>query len=105
MKWLNACLLAVGLATVPVLGLAQSAQKQDMAQLLQQFPSASSFADKQALVHQLSEMHDPQVRATLTALLEGNLYTRNSDSRVFITAAPAEGQAADAANGQLQLTD
>lgn len=93
--WFRVCLLIMGLMSVPILGLSQSTQTQDLAQVLQQLPAAG-FADKQTLVDQLSQMHDPQVRAILSALLEGNLYSRGSDGRVFITAADGE---------QLKLTD
>ncbi|HEX4377192.1 MAG TPA: urea ABC transporter permease subunit UrtB [Steroidobacteraceae bacterium] len=94
-KWLRICLLIMGLMSVPILGFSQSPQTQDLAQVLQQLPAAG-FTDKQTLVDQLSQMHDPQVRAILTALLEGNLYSRGSDGRVFITAVDGE---------QLKLTD
>jgi urea transport system permease protein len=66
-----------------------------LADLLQQLPQAT-YADKQALIKQLTELHDPRVRAVLNALLEGNLYTRSSDSQVFI---------AEADGDNLKLTD
>ena len=94
-QWLKACLLVAGLLTAPMLAVCQSAQKQDMAQVLQQLPSAS-FVDKQSLVNQLTALHDPQVRQVLKALLDGNLYSRSSDGRVFITEADGD---------QLKLTD
>jgi urea transport system permease protein len=65
--------------------------------LLAALPTAD-YAAKQDLIKQMVESHDPRVRAVLTALLDGHLYTRASDSRIFIT--QAEGEA-----GTLQITD
>jgi urea transport system permease protein len=93
--WPRVWLLVVGLMATPLVAMSQTVSKQDLAQVLQQFPAAG-FADKQSLIHQLAEQHDPQVRAILKALLDGNLYSRSSDSRVFIT---------EAAGDQLKLTD
>jgi len=66
-----------------------SANSQDLTQILQQFPAAS-FSDKQALIRQLTQSHDPRIRSVLSALLEGNLYSRTSDNRVFITEADGD---------------
>jgi urea transport system permease protein len=76
------CLLTVWLG----LSASVSAQEanQDLAQLLNQLPGAS-FIDKQELIRQLTGLHDARVRRILTALLDGNLYSRNGDGRVFIT--------------------
>jgi urea transport system permease protein len=78
--WLLAawCLLAA----MPTTGLAQDAT-QNLAQLLKQLPTAS-FSDKKDLIRQLADLHDARVRGVLTALLEGNLYDRSSDDRVFM---------------------
>jgi urea transport system permease protein len=64
--------------------MSQAQSSQDLGQLVAQFAGAS-FGDKQTLIHQLSAVHDPHVPSILKALLEGNLYSRNSDQRVFIT--------------------
>jgi urea transport system permease protein len=79
------CLLAVWctLACWATTTFAQDAT-QDLAQLLKQLPTAS-FGDKKDLITQLSGLQDARVRPVLTALLEGNLYDRSSDDRVFIT--------------------
>jgi urea transport system permease protein len=67
---------------MPTTGLAQDAT-QNLAQLLKQLPTAS-FSDKKDLIRQLADLHDARVRGVLTALLEGNLYDRSSDDRVFM---------------------
>jgi len=90
---LRLCVLALGWGWA-AFAVAQDAS-QDLAQLLKQFPTAS-FSDKKELIHQLTDMHDGRVRPVLSALLEGNLYTRTSDNRVFI---------AQAQDDQLRLTD
>jgi len=51
--------------------------------MLAQFPDAS-YADKRALIRQLTALRDPRVHAVLEALLDGNLYVRSSDGRVLI---------------------
>jgi urea transport system permease protein len=84
--WLLACLAPAAMA---------AATAAPLADLLQQLPQAT-YADKQALIKQLTELHDPRVRAVLNALLEGNLYTRSSDGQVFI---------AEADGDNLKLTD
>jgi len=47
--------------------------------------AAESFPEKAAAVTALSELKHPNGRAVLTALLDGKLYFRNADNRVFIT--------------------
>jgi urea transport system permease protein len=44
----------------------------------------ASYSDKAAIAERLSQTGHPSVRAALTALLEGRLYFRNSDQKVFI---------------------
>jgi urea transport system permease protein len=63
--------------------------------ILAKLPSAG-YADKQVLIKQMVELHDPRVRAVLNALLEGKLYSRSSDGKLYIVA--DEGEA-------LTLTD
>jgi urea transport system permease protein len=100
MRFLQRCVLSIGLSLVGIctvsVATAQTASgTQGLTQLLQQLPSAG-FIDKQALIKQLAEYHDPRVRPILTGLLEGNLYSRTSDGRVFITEADGDN---------LKLTD
>jgi urea transport system permease protein len=44
----------------------------------------ATFADKQAIVEQLSQSGHPNVRAVLTAFLEDRLFYRNDDQKVFL---------------------
>ena len=79
--------VAVSLATVPY-ALAQGpaltvSADQRLEPLLAALPDAS-YADKRALIRQLVALRDPRVRAVLQALLDGNLYVRSSDQRIFI---------------------
>ena len=53
--------------------------------LLAALPSAG-YAEKQALIKQMVELHDPHVRPVLDAMLQGRLYARTSDGKVFIVA-------------------
>jgi urea transport system permease protein len=89
--WLLAFLAPMAMAAASPDGSAQAGASQaasQLPQLLQQLPQAS-YAEKQALIKQLTETHDSRVRVILNALLEGNLYARGSDNQVFI--AQAEG--------------
>jgi urea transport system permease protein len=65
------------------------AADQQLSQLLQQLPEAT-YADKQSLIVQLTDLHDPRVRVLLSALLAGDLYARSSDNQVFITRADGD---------------
>jgi urea transport system permease protein len=77
-------------AATPAAATPQAAPQ--LPQLLQQLPEAS-YADKQALIKQLTDTHDPRVRVILNALLEGSLYARSSDSQVFIAQADGDNLA------------
>jgi len=58
--------------------------------------ASDNFPDKQAAVTAISELHHPNGRAVLSTLLDGKLYFRNADNKVFIT---------DGGEAQLALTD
>ncbi|MES1262754.1 MAG: urea ABC transporter permease subunit UrtB [Peristeroidobacter soli] len=58
--------------------------------------AADSFPDKSAAVTALIELKHPKGRAVLAALLDGKLYLRNADQKVFIT---------DGGESALALTD
>jgi len=58
--------------------------------------AADNFPDKSAAVTALSELKAPNGRAVLAALLDGKLYFRNADNKVFIT---------DGGESELALTD
>jgi len=47
----------------------------------------ASYSDKAAIAERLSQTGHPSVRAVLTAFLEGRLYFRNADQKVFIVKA------------------
>ena len=44
----------------------------------------ASYSDKATIAERLSQSGHPSVRAVLTALMEGRLYFRNSDQKIFI---------------------
>jgi urea transport system permease protein len=99
MRWLRPVLLLL-----PVMAAATAATTPDtpadapaasgdaLPQLVQQLAQAS-YADKQTLIKQISQTHDPRVKALLDALLEGNLYARSSDNHVFIGIADGDNLA------------
>jgi urea transport system permease protein len=58
--------------------------------------ASDNFPDKQAAVTAISELHHPNGRAVLSTLLDGKLYFRNADNKVFIT---------DGGETQLALSD
>ncbi len=47
--------------------------------------AADNFPDKAAAVTALTELRHPNARPVLTALLDGKLYARTTDNKVFIT--------------------
>jgi urea transport system permease protein len=53
----------------------------------------AGYAEKQAIVDRMVELHDPGVRAVLTAMLEGRLYMRSRDGKVF-SAVPGDASVA-----------
>ena len=55
----------------------------DYATAISQLPTAS-YSDKATIVRTLSDTHQAGVREVLTAFLEGNLYYRTEDSKVFL---------------------
>ncbi len=58
--------------------------------------AAPEFAEKSAAIAQLAELRHPNGRAVLSALLDGKLYYRTTDNKVFIT---------DGGDAALALTD
>lgn len=82
--------------SVGIFGVAHAA---DLPALLAALPTAD-YAAKRALIKQMVESHDARVRVILTALLDGQLYARASDSRIFITQAAGEDD-----SGNVQITD
>jgi urea transport system permease protein len=91
------CLRPVLLLLLPMIAAAATpdappASGDQLPQLVQQLPDAS-YADKQTLIRQLSQTHDPRVKVLLNALLEGNLYARSSDNQVLIGVADGDNLA------------
>jgi len=58
--------------------------------------ASDSFQDKQKAVATLTETRHPNTPKVLSAMLEGNLYARTADQRVFLV---------EASDGQLRLSD
>ncbi len=78
---------------------ARAADAPDLPGLVAALPSAD-YPTKQALIRQMLELHDPRARAVFAAMLEGHLYARSDDGRVFITrAAPAAAAGEQSAVG------
>lgn len=91
-----AILAVLTILSVGVLGVAHAA---DLPALLAALPTAD-YAAKQDLIKQMVDSHDARVRVILTALLDGQLYARASDSHIFITRAVGEDDSAT-----VQITD
>jgi urea transport system permease protein len=78
-------------APVPTAPAATAASDQGTAGLLAALPAAS-YPEKQQIITQLAVTGDPRMRAVLQALLEGRLYSRESDHQVLIAQVRPEGQ-------------
>ena len=78
--WLSVLLLALW-GTVPA--RAQSPKDASFLSTVGEMREAS-YSDKAAIAERLSQTGHPSVRAVLTALMDGRLYYRNSDQKVFI---------------------
>ena len=79
----------------PAAEAAAAAGDSGLAAVLAQLPAAS-YADKNDIVGRVLALRAPSSRQILSAFLEGNLYFRTADGRVFIAAEAADG---------MQLTD
>src|ERR1022692_4682486 len=51
----------------------------------------ASYPDKEAIVERLSQSGHPSIRAVLTSFLEGRLYYRNEDMKVFLVKSADDG--------------
>jgi urea transport system permease protein len=85
------------LTALLMLTVAAAEDKVDLASELSALPQAS-YADKTDIIGKLATLREPNVRTVLAALLDGSLYARQSDHRVFILSPTAQ-------DGQIQLTD
>jgi urea transport system permease protein len=66
-----------------------AAAEEDFAQGLATLAGAESYADKEAAAATIGSSGHPRAETVLSAMLEGQLYTRRSDNRV-VTAADAD---------------
>jgi len=89
-RWHDLKLAFAGLASLMLASTATPAgavapETGDLPELVGGLATAS-YSEKQALIKQLVQTHDPRVRGVLDAMLEGKLYSRTSDGRLFIAA-------------------
>src|SRR4051794_15746794 len=85
-RWLSLLLLALGcLAPAD----AQSPNDTAFLSTLGELREAS-YSEKATIAERLSQGKHPSVRGVLTALLDGRLYSRNGDQKIFIVKS-AEG--------------
>ena len=73
----------LGLCMLAITHNALADSATDYSAAIAQLPTAS-YPDKIAIVHKLVELQQPGTKAVLNAFLQGNLYTRSSDKKVFI---------------------
>jgi urea transport system permease protein len=76
-------------------GSTAPAAQDSFAAVVAQLPEAD-FATKRELLGRLASLRNPNIRPLLVALLEGRVYSRDADHKVFTAVESA---------GQLQLTD
>ncbi|MGD9843537.1 MAG: urea ABC transporter permease subunit UrtB [Steroidobacteraceae bacterium] len=98
------CLLTLtfGALSVQAAGLAveqASSEPVSYDALVARLPTAD-YADKNEIIRSLLQLRAPGTYELLSAFLQGNLYARSSDGKVFIATATA-----DASANELQLTD
>ena len=86
--WWAAALVALVVAAWA--GTAAAADVADFASAVAELKDAS-YSRKAELVRGLAELRHPGTRELLAALLEGNVYARASDGRVFIVAPSSSG--------------
>jgi urea transport system permease protein len=90
--------LPIRAAEVATVDVSAATDTDSYESLVAKLPTAD-FADKNEIVRSLLQLRPPHTRELLNAFLEGNLYTRSSDSKVFI--GTADASQAD----QLQVVD
>jgi urea transport system permease protein len=89
-QWLFVLLLLTSRSVAPL--YAQSSKDEDFLATLGQLRNAT-FEDKENIVGKLAQSGHPNVRAVLTAFLEGRLYFRNQDQKIFLVKPGAEDAA------------
>ena len=88
--WWAVVLAALAVAAWP--GTATAADVSDFATAVAELKDAS-YSRKAELVRGLAELRHPGTRELLGALLQGNVYSRSSDGKVFIVAPVSSGYA------------
>ncbi|RWD50073.1 MAG: urea ABC transporter permease subunit UrtB, partial [Mesorhizobium sp.] len=68
-----------------------SAAEADLRATIAKFAAAANFAATEAVVRELAASGDPAVERPLSALADGNLYIRKSDSQVFVGKEAGDG--------------
>jgi urea transport system permease protein len=81
-RWLTLLLALWGVVFVRAQSPAPSSNDATFLSALGELREAS-YSDKASIAERLSQTGHPSVRAVLTALMEGRLYYRNSDQKVF----------------------
>jgi urea transport system permease protein len=84
-RWCFPAIRCICLGVAVILALPQigcASEDTDLAALLSQLATAS-YAQKLELTKRMGELHDPHVQSVLIALLDGKLYSRSSDGKVF----------------------
>ena len=87
---MKAALWLVLLAVVGFVSPAAASDVSDFATAVAELKDAG-YSRKAELVKGLAELRHPGTRELLTALLEGNVYSRGSDGKVFIVAPESSG--------------
>ncbi len=87
--------LLSALAFFSVSTIAHADAREEFVAAITKLPAAS-YAEKKEIAKALVDLQQPGTKQLLQAFLDGNLYARTADNRVFITAE---------ANDPLQLTD
>ncbi|TPL51466.1 urea ABC transporter permease subunit UrtB [Mesorhizobium sp. B2-4-6] len=64
--------------------LPSSAAETDLRAVIAKFATATNFSATEAVVHELTASGDPAVERALSALADGNLYIRKTDSQIFV---------------------
>jgi urea transport system permease protein len=86
-RWLSLLLIAVALAGVAMMKTADSAEADETFVTSLGALATTNFKSKETAVVALGQVQHPNTRVVLASLLEGTLYYRKADKRVFIVQA------------------
>jgi urea transport system permease protein len=84
-------------ASAPLTVAASAAVDSELSADLSALPAAS-YADKKEIIGKLAALHQPGTKALLVALLDGNVYARQKDNKIFVATPTAD-------EAKLALTD